>query len=104
MKLGVNNDVNLDTKKVGVRMMNGGHSKLDRPTSHPSNPIKFNKLQRKTQSEDDKAQPPPLDAPQETSVATDAIKEEKDSNHKILKSGVIIFAAVAAFVIYRISR
>lgn len=39
MNLGVNNSVNLDTKKVGVKLMNGGSSKINRPTSHPSNPI-----------------------------------------------------------------
>ena len=39
MKLGVNNSVNLETKKVGVRLMDGERSKIDRPTSHPSNPI-----------------------------------------------------------------
>ena len=39
MKLGVNNSVNLETKKVGARLMDGGKSKIDRPTAHPSNPI-----------------------------------------------------------------
>ena len=39
MKLGVNSDVNLDLKHVGVRMMDGGPSKTNRPSSHPSNPI-----------------------------------------------------------------
>ena len=39
MQLGVNNSVNLETKKVGARLMDGGPSKIDRPTSHPSNPI-----------------------------------------------------------------
>ena len=39
MKLGVNNNVNTETKKVGVRLMDGGHSKVNVPNSHPSNPI-----------------------------------------------------------------
>ena len=39
MKLGVNSDVNLDLKKVGVRMMDGGPSKTNRPSSLPSNPV-----------------------------------------------------------------
>ena len=39
MKLGVNNSVNLETKQVGVRLMDGEKSKINRPTSHPSNPI-----------------------------------------------------------------
>ena len=39
MKLGVNNSVNIETKKVGARLMDGKRSTIDRPTSHPSNPI-----------------------------------------------------------------
>ena len=38
IKLGVNSDVNVDLKKVGVKMMDGGPPKTNRPTSHPSNP------------------------------------------------------------------
>ena len=39
MKLGVNNDVNSGTKKVGLQLMDGGPSKINPPNSHPSNPI-----------------------------------------------------------------
>ena len=39
MKLGVNKSVNLEMKIVGVRHMNGGSSKINRPTSNPSNPV-----------------------------------------------------------------
>jgi len=39
MKLGVNNAVNPETKKVGVTQMEGGPSKIKQPNSHPSNPI-----------------------------------------------------------------
>ena len=37
MKLGVNDEVNTSTKKVGVTHMEGGPPKIDRPISHPSN-------------------------------------------------------------------
>ena len=37
MKLGVNDEVNKSTKKVGVTHMKGGPPKIDRPTNHPSN-------------------------------------------------------------------
>ena len=40
MKLGVNKSVNFEMKSVGVRHMNGSSSKINRPTSHPSNKIK----------------------------------------------------------------
>jgi len=39
MKLGVNNEVNPDTKKAGFKIMAGGPSKINPPNSHPSNPI-----------------------------------------------------------------
>ena len=39
MKLGVNNNVNTETKKVGLRLMDGGPLKVNVPNSHPSNPI-----------------------------------------------------------------
>ena len=37
MKLGVNDEVNTSTKKVGVTHMEGRPPKIDRPTNHPSN-------------------------------------------------------------------
>ena len=39
MKLGVINNVNTETKKVGLRLMDGGSLKVNVPNSHPSNPI-----------------------------------------------------------------
>ena len=39
MKLGVNNQVNQDTKKASLKLMAGGPSKVNPPNSHPSNPI-----------------------------------------------------------------
>ena len=39
MKLGVNNDVSLGTKKAALQLMDGGPSKINPPNSHPSNPI-----------------------------------------------------------------
>ena len=39
MKLGVNNQVNQDTKKASLKLMKGGPSKVNPPNSHPSNPI-----------------------------------------------------------------
>ena len=39
MKLGVNTDVNPDTKKASLRPVDGGPSKINPPNSHPSNPI-----------------------------------------------------------------
>jgi len=39
MKLGVNNEVNPETEKAGLKHMAGVPSKINPPNSHPSNPI-----------------------------------------------------------------
>ena len=39
MKLGVNNEVNLGTKKAALQLMDRGPTKINPPNSHPSNPI-----------------------------------------------------------------
>ena len=39
MKLGINNNVNLGTKKAALQLMDGGPSKINPPNSHPSHPI-----------------------------------------------------------------
>ena len=38
-KLGVNNELNTETKKSALHLMDGGPSKVNPPNSHPSNPI-----------------------------------------------------------------
>ena len=90
MKLGVNNSVNLETKKVGAKLMDGERSKIDRPTSHPSNPIhKANPIHK-----DQKTFQPPQANKQKETI-------ESDGNHEILKAGVFIGAATSAFAVYR---
>ena len=37
MNLGVNNQVNQDTKKAGLKKMGGSKSKINPPNNHPSN-------------------------------------------------------------------
>ena len=97
MQLGVNNTVNLDTKKVGVRLMEGGPSKIDRPTSHPSNPIH----KAKTPNPIHKANPIHEDQktfqPPQTKLPT-----KSEENHEILKVGVFMGAAISAFAVYKL--
>ena len=38
-KLGLNNELNTETKKSALKLMAGGPSKVNPPNSHPSNPI-----------------------------------------------------------------
>ena len=92
MQLGVNNSVNLETKNVGVRLMDGGPSKIDRPTSHPSNPIHKAEASNPIHSypihKDQKTFQPPQAKLQ---------KNKSEENHEILKVG----AAISAFAVYR---
>ena len=89
MQLGVNNSVNLETKKVGARLMDGGKSKIDRPTAHPSNPIhKANPIHK-----DQNLIPPQFKQKK--------IKKSEE-NHEILKVGVFMGAAISAFAIYKL--
>ena len=39
MKLGMNNEVNPETKNAVLKLMAGSPSKINPPNSHPSNPI-----------------------------------------------------------------
>ena len=70
MALGVNNDVNLGTKKSALQLMDGGPSKISPPNSHPSNPI-HNAAQSPLPKE---TEPPTVSTPQ----------------HEINKTAVII--------------
>ena len=90
MKLGVNNDVNLGTKKAALQLMDGGPSKINPPNSHPSNPIHKAAM----------ATPPP---PKET-VSEEKVLEEKTVStpqHEINKTAVIVgvVGVVALFFI-----
>ena len=58
MKLGVSNDVNTKTKKVGITSMDGTPSKINRPTCHPSNHI--HKAAIVAQAPDSTPVPPPV--------------------------------------------
>ena len=98
MKLGVNNSVNLETKKVGVRLMDGEKSKIDRPTSHPSNPIQANPIHKANP-----IQANPIQKDQKTfqPSQTKLQKNKSEENHEILKVGVFMGAAISAFAVYR---
>ena len=82
MKLGINSDVNLGTKKAALQLMDGGPSKINPPNSHPSNPI--HKAAMAAQN------PKPADGALETQ--TDGVLEtdKKNPQHEINKTVVIV--------------
>ena len=83
MKLGVNNEVNPDTKKAAFKLMEGGPSKINPPNSHPSNPIhKAATAESKTETR------APVEKIEPT--APDKTAPDKTPQHEINKTAVII--------------
>ena len=81
--------------------MDGGPSKIDRPTSHPSNPIH----KAEAPNPIHKAEVPnPIHKDQKTFQPPQAKlqKTKSEGNHEILKAGVFIGAAISAFIIYKL--
>ena len=97
MILGVNNSINLGTKKVGLVLMDGGPSKITPPNSHPSNPI--HKAAMAAQNPNpDKAKMPDLQ--QKTQPPSEETFSEKTPQHEINKTTVIVGVSVVAALIF----
>ena len=99
MKLGVNNTVNLGTKKVGVTHMEGGPPKTNRPTTHPSNPI--HKAAVAAQSGKSTSAPTPEGPPSEPAPVAppETPKIEPHSvNKTIVAVGALALAGLAVWM------
>ena len=98
MKLGINNDVNLGTKKAALQLMDGGPSKINLPNSHPSNLI--HKAATAAQN------PKPADEALETQ--TDGVLEtqtdKKTPQHEINKTAVIVGVVGVVALIFMAMR
>ena len=92
MKLGVNNNVNLETKKAALQLMEGGPSKINPPNSHPSNPIHKAAMAAQT--------------PQPKVSEDDTVPKETDSTpqHEINKTAVIVGVVGAVALLFIFSR
>jgi len=86
MKLGVNNEVNPETKKAALKLMAGGPSKINPPNSHPSNPIHKAAAAESASTVTQKAQP----MVQKT--------EPETPQHEINKTAVIIGVVGVVFL------
>ena len=96
MKLGVNNDVNLGTKKSALQLMDGGPSKINPPNSHPSNP--FHKAVMAAQS-------PPKEKVSGEKVSEEAsAKTVSTPQHEINKTAVIIGVVGIVALLFMASR
>ena len=91
MKLGVNNAVNLGTKKAALQLMDGGSSKINPPNSHPSNLIHKAAMAAKEKVSEDKQ--------------TSAPKENVSTpQHEINKTAVIIGVVGLVALLFMASR
>ena len=88
MKLGVNNHINLETRKASLRPMAGGPSKINPPNSHPSNPIhkKATEAQGLVKKKTPTTQTPATGAP-----AADTTKADSVDSHHVMGLGALAF-------------
>jgi len=63
-KLGVNNELNIDTKKAALKLMEGGPLKINPLNSHPSNPVHRDVQKKMNTPTQQKIKPPVEDQPQ----------------------------------------
>jgi len=85
MKLGVNNEVNPETKKAALKLMAGGPSKINPPNSHPSNPI-----HKATTAESRKSASPETQQAQPTVQKIEPMAPDKTPQHEVNKTAVIV--------------
>ena len=98
MKLGVNNQVNQDTKKASLKLMSGGPSKVNPPNSHPSNPIHKQATEAQGIAKPAPAPPTPKPAQPVTQLAP---KPETVDTHHVNKAVVAVGAlALVGLLIY----
>ena len=100
MKLGVNNQVNQDTKKASLKLMAGGPSKVNPPNSHPSNPIHEQATEAQGIAKPTKTAPHPTTTKPVT-VSTPAPKPETVDTHHVNTAVVAVGAlALVGLLIY----
>ena len=93
MKLGINNDVNSETKKSALQLMDGGPSKINPPNSHPSNPIHKAAMGR-----------PKKEAVSEEKETASEKPPNKTPQHEINKTAVIVGVVGVVALLFMASR
>jgi len=87
-KLGVNNTLNIETKKSALQLMDGGPSKVNPPNSHPSNPIHKAVMAAQNPKPAKKVR---FNLPPDDKVG-EKETEKKPDNHEINKMAVMVGA------------
>ena len=101
MKVGVNNQVNLGTKKASLKLMGGGPSKINPPNSHPSNPIHKQATEAQGLTVKKQLTQTPVTSAPATQTSTDTTKTDSVGSHHVNKALVVMGAlAFVGFIIY----
>ena len=100
MKLGVNNDVNLGTKKAALQLMDGGPSKINPPNCHPSNSIHKTAMAAQSPWPNDKQ----TSAKETVSETVSEKPPNKTPQHEINKTAVIIGVVGVVALLFMASR
>ena len=100
MKLGVNNQVNLGTKKASLKLMAGGPRKVKQPNTHPSNPIHKQATEAQGLTEKKK----PTQTQTQTPATKTTTKTDSVDSHHVNKALVVMGAlALVGFIVYAAS-
>ena len=102
MKLGVNNQVNQDTKKASLKLMEGGPSKVNPPNSHPLNPIHKQATEAQGIAKPPKPQPAiqpatPAAAPAKPPTPKTEFVDTHHANKAVVAVGVLALVGVIIY-------
>ena len=100
-KLGINNELNMETKKSALRLMDGGPSKVNPPNSHPSNPIHKAVMAVQNPQLAKKTQPKRVHTDDKVG---DKVDEKNTDSHEINKTAVIVGAVAVVGLIVLATR
>ena len=98
MELGINNDVNLGTKKAALQLMDGGPSKINPPNSHPSNPIHKVAMAAQNPKPEDEVQKP------KKAQKPEALETQTTPQHEINKTAVIVGVVGVVALVFMAAR
>ena len=98
MKLGVNNQVNLETKKASLKLVAGGPSKVKQPNSHPANPIhkQATEAQGLAEKKPTQTSRAPATQTQTQSTTTDSV-DSHHVNKALVGIGVLAFVGLIVY-------
>ena len=99
MKLGVNNEVNPETKRAALKLRAGGPSKINPPNSHPSNPI-----HKASTAESRKADSIETQQEQPTAQKIEPKAPDKTPQQEINKTSVIVGGVGLSALLFMVWR